>query len=478
MTKLPLPPIDAVLRVDFQAFMEFAWPIVSGSPINLDAPYLSYAAALIQSAIDGDQPRLALHAAPRHGKSILVSVILPAFLLVRDSTAKVLCVTHDEKLGETHHNDTRKLLEHPRIKKLTPGLKLRKDTSDAIVTTKGGFRKAFTMAGNITGHGGDFLIIDDPINAKNASSETLLDQANEQIRYLITRLDQPKEARAILAMQRLRINDAGDLAKEMGWTSVSLPLVAPFDEEWQVGSFKYLRKKGEYLDPGRIGPEEEAALRRELGSAAFEAQYQQNPLPAGGGYVKWHWFKTYTTLPPLEAIFQSWDVATIEKGGNYSVCTTWGYAAGKFYLIDIWRRQITSPDLLKAIKALDQKYQPNLIVIEGNGVGGPIVQFARADGLDHVWPSIPSKSKKDRFESIAPIIERGEVYLPASATWLKSFHDEVLAFPEGKYDDQADSMSQFLNEIGNIFRLAHIEAPPQYAQTLEVRIYPLNLRFG
>jgi predicted phage terminase large subunit-like protein len=41
-------------------------------------------------------------------------------------------------------------------------------------------------------------------------------------------------------------------------------------------------------------------------------------------------------------------------------------------------------------------------------------------------------------------IEAGHVFLPKSATWLEEFKAEMLVFPNGKFDDQVDSVSQFL----------------------------------
>ena len=43
-----------------------------------------------------------------------------------------------------------------------------------------------------------------------------------------------------------------------------------------------------------------------------------------------------------------------------------------------------------------------------------------------------------------PKIEAGHVWLPRSAPWLETFKDEVCRFPGGRYDDQVDSLSQYL----------------------------------
>lgn len=42
-------------------------------------------------------------------------------------------------------------------------------------------------------------------------------------------------------------------------------------------------------------------------------------------------------------------------------------------------------------------------------------------------------------------IESGAVQLPPTAPWLDAFRTELMAFPHGKHDDQADALSQLIN---------------------------------
>ena len=46
-------------------------------------------------------------------------------------------------------------------------------------------------------------------------------------------------------------------------------------------------------------------------------------------------------------------------------------------------------------------------------------------------------------------IEAGHVHLPNSAPWLGEFLTELLSFPNGRHDDQVDSVSQFLRWLQN-----------------------------
>jgi predicted phage terminase large subunit-like protein len=56
----------------------------------------------------------------------------------------------------------------------------------------------------------------------------------------------------------------------------------------------------------------------------------------------------------------------------------------------------------------------------------------------------PEGSKTDRMAVQVNKIEAGHVHLPKEADWLDSFLLELLAFPNGRHDDQVDSVSQFL----------------------------------
>src|SRR5712671_5175737 len=61
----------------------------------------------------------------------------------------------------------------------------------------------------------------------------------------------------------------------------------------------------------------------------------------------------------------------------------------------------------------------------------------------------PEGSKVDRMAAQSAKIEAGHVHLPNSAPWLGDFLMELLSFPNGRHDDQVDSVSQFLRWFQN-----------------------------
>ncbi len=59
----------------------------------------------------------------------------------------------------------------------------------------------------------------------------------------------------------------------------------------------------------------------------------------------------------------------------------------------------------------------------------------------------PQGDKVTRLHAQSAVIEQGRVHLPERAPWLDAFLSELAQFPQGKHDDQVDSMSQFLTWI-------------------------------
>ena len=66
-------------------------------------------------------------------------------------------------------------------------------------------------------------------------------------------------------------------------------------------------------------------------------------------------------------------------------------------------------------------------------------------GMIHPIGCKPEGSKQDRMVAQSAKIEAGHVHLPREADWLDTLLLEFLAFPNGRHDDQVDSVSQFLN---------------------------------
>ena len=97
--------------------------------------------------------------------------------------------------------------------------------------------------------------------------------------------------------------------------------------------------------------------------------------------------------------------------------------------------------------ALAQEHACDRVLIEDAGPGMNLLQDLRHSPTPGTLRPIgvrPEGGKLERMASQTAKIEAGHVHLPENAPWLPEFLAELLAFPNGRHDDQVDSVSQFL----------------------------------
>jgi hypothetical protein len=102
--------VDAAMRTDLYAFLQASFPIVSGGSKLLLNWHLEAITAALTRVIRGETRRLIITIPPRSLKSICASVALPAFVLGRDPTRRIVCVSYSEGLARKHANDCRALM--------------------------------------------------------------------------------------------------------------------------------------------------------------------------------------------------------------------------------------------------------------------------------------------------------------------------------------------------------------------------------
>lgn len=73
----------------------------------------------------------------------------------------------------------------------------------------------------------------------------------------------------------------------------------------------------------------------------------------------------------------------------------------------------------------------------------------------------PREGKVERMLGQVAKIESGLVRIPRSAEWLEAFLNEVSAFPNGRHDDQVDSLSQFLEYTGTTMGIMLLTTNPE-----------------
>lgn len=184
-----------------------------------------------------------------------------------------------------------------------------------------------------------------------------------------------------------------------------------------------------------------------MGTYDFEAQYQQRPVPKAGLLIKPAWFGEFPHVPCLPSggrYVMSWDTAAkTGEHNDYSVCTVWVKSGGAYHLVDVVRCKLEYPDLRRKMIQLSEIRSPGITLIEDAGPGTSLIQDLKRQGLRVIGVK-PDRDKVSRIMSHLPLIEAGAIELPSSAPWKGEFLSEMAAFPNGKHDDQGDSVAQYL----------------------------------
>lgn len=448
-----------ILKSDFCSFMQRCFHELNPQTPFFMNPYIELLAARLDACRRGEIKRLIINIPPRHLKSICASVAFPAFLLGHNPSVAVISASYGQDLSDKMARDCRNIMSSNFYKEIFPTrLSEEKHSIEEFVTTQKGYRLSTSVGGVLTGRGADFIIIDDPMKPDEALSETRRKSVNEWYdNTLYTRLNDKQNGCIIMIMQRLHEDDlVGHVLEQEKWEVISFPAIAEQDEEHMVktplGILKFQRKAGEPLHPERENLATLAVLCQTMGEYNFQSQYQQAPMPPGGGMVKKQWLKFYEPgeqPAKFDLILQSWDTANkVTELSDYSVCTTWGKKKNDFYLLNVFRRRMEFPDLKRAVREQANFYKATTVLIEDKASGTQLIQdlqHERLRGVKAYEPTAAGNDKVMRLNAQTYAIENGQVLLPREAHWLEEYIKELTGFPGSKYDDQVDSTSQALD---------------------------------
>ena len=445
---------DTLLRQDFATFAARCFYELNPQAELAMNWHIEVIAAKLAAVRQGKIRRLIINLPPRHLKSLLASIALPAWCLGHDPSAQILCVSYAQDLSDKLARDCRSIMTSSWYRRIFPTrLAAHRQAVQEFVTTRQGYRLASSNGGVLTGRGADIILIDDPLKPEEALSDTQRHAANDWYDHtLYSRQNDKQHGAIVIIMQRLHEDDlVGHVLGQEPWEVVSFPAIAERDEVHDIetiwGPKRFIRYRGEALHLSREPLATLDHIRSTIGEYDFAGQYQQSPAPLGGGLVKIEWFRLYKDLPErFDRIVQSWDTANkATELSDYRVCTTWGIAGKNLYLIGLLRQRLEYPGLKRAVREQQSLFAANVVLIEDKASGTQLIQELIVDGCYAVTRYTPDCDKIMRMHAQTAIIENGFVHLPETAPWLAEYLHEMSTFPKGKHDDQVDSTAQFLD---------------------------------
>lgn len=414
----------------------------------------------LQGIIDGNCNRLILQVPPRTGKSLLSSILLPAAYLKAHPERFVGISSYSAELSQGFSRKARDFFRESGGQ-LDPS----QQAVNAWGTQGGGGLWAAGVGGAITGRSGHLLIIDDPVkNREEAESPRMMEKLWDwYASTLYTRLE-PEVGAIVVIQTRWSENDMiGQLidnefnVSEKGrenWTIVDFPALyedagsRPLLPEHCEIIPDWRTEEGQALCPQRYDEDDYERIREAIGTREFASLYQQRPAPIGGNMFDPSWWQYYshdTIMPNFDRVMLSVDCTfTDANTSDFVVGMVVGQSGPNFYVLDLFRERTDVIGTMAMIARMYKRHELDGTVIELAASGYAVYQMARKK-VPGLIGFKPEKSKEARAAGVVPLVEAGNVYLPASAPWLDALISEFSLFPAAKNDDQVDALTMAIN---------------------------------
>jgi len=198
-----------------------------------------------------------------------------------------------------------------------------------------------------------------------------------------------------------------------------------------------------------------------MSQASWESEYQQNPIPVGGGMFPIEKFQVVPALDhrEIKRSVRYWDKAGTADGGAFTVGVLmhWLHDA-RFVVGDVRRGQWSALDREKVIKStaeMDKQAFPRHFIWVEQEPGSSGMESAQATirmlAGWNVSADRVTGNKQDRAQPYSAQVQAGNVLLLAGE-WNRAFLDEHETFPAGKYKDQVDAAAGAFNKIASQYQ--------------------------
>jgi len=442
-------------REDFLIFVQLVYPDFQ------IGPHHRLLAKKLMELEKGTTKRLMFFLPPRSSKSLMASVLFPAWVLGRHARWFLMNVSYGAKLSEGFGRDVRDLVARDIYSLIFPETKLRADVKAAGKwhTTSGGQFNAAGTTGGIAGRGAHVAIIDDPLSEQDAYSKASRQHVIDWYPAGLRSRLQPS-GRIALVMTRWHEDDlAGHLLREAEndpkadqWEVVNVPAILT-DETgnessyWPVSEAGRLLAEKEGIHTG-WPLEELVSTRDNMPSYQWNALYMQAPSSEEGAIIKREYWKKWREYSPpnCEYILMSCDTAFGARETNdYNAFTRWGIfhdhnGIPNVVLLGAEKHRLEYPELRVKAQDLYEQWAPDGVLIEKKASGQSLLQDMRSGGVPVIEYN-PDRDKVARAHVCTPIMHAGRVHVP-DMKWVEEVIDECAAFPYGKHDDYVDTVTQ------------------------------------
>lgn len=480
-------------------FIKSGWHILHPKRAFVEGWVIQAIAEHLEAVTDGQITRLLVNVPPGSLKSLSTATFWPAWEWgpCNMPDMQFLTTSYKEDYAKRDARRMRDVIIDPwYTQKWGDRFSLTRIGESSFANDHTGWREAMPFA-SLTSGRADRVLIDDPHSTEGALSDN---ERQKAVRIFLesvpTRVNDPDKSAIIVIMQRLHDSDVSGtaLSYDLGYEHLMIPM--EFDPGRKcytsIGWEDPRTEENELMFPERFPRHVVDRDKIPLGKWGVAGQFQQAPVPRGGGIIKredWQLWgdyedpenQRYRSYPQFEFILASIDTAYTEKEENDgSALTIWGifrdngpsaqatpdgrvsvaeWGVPKAFLMWATTERMALNDLVQVTAKWCRKFKVDRLLIEAKANGISVAQEMERLYADERWSVEmvePKGDKVARVYSVEPIFSAGLVYAPyevydvSTGAWnTRRWCDEVITqaevFPKGAHDDSVDSMSMALS---------------------------------
>lgn len=474
---VPIPGAPVAEDPDDPADFDGDWRCEAGEHLPLAAHHRLILDE-VQACLERPMGRLMLFFPPGSAKSTYAGVLAPAWAMGKWSGYKVISTSYAAKPAFRSSKRTRAICGSPEYVSIWPGRAMIQHGSAAVdewSLTNDSTLLASGILGAVTSARADALIIDDPVKGRQDADSPAVQKATLEAYDddLLTRLK--PNASVILIQTRWSPNDlAGSILPE-GWDGESGDVLCRDGQVWRVlrvpaeadrADDPLGRQPGEMLWPEWFPAAHWEQYRHK--ARTWASLYQQLPRAESGNQFEREWFRWYDpdatpgdklfaegaecALPLQLKIYGASDYAVTElqlEKKNEPDFTEHGVfglelaAEPRLFARDWYFKQAELDTTVGAQLAMVRQWKPDRWFGEKGGQENAVRPVRRllsreADtfaGYEYL-PSVVDKVA--RIQSFRGMVKAGRVFLPINRPWAQRLVDQLVNFPQGRFDDGAD----------------------------------------
>ena len=394
----------------------------------------------------------------RSTKSLIVTVMFPVWAWIKSPKLRFITSSYSATLSIELSTKSRDIIFSDWFQsRWNDVFYIKKDQNlkERYENNHIGMRRATSVGGTVTGQGGDFLIVDDPLSPQMANSTTERDNANEWYRTTFySRLNQADIGVRIIIMQRVHEEDLSgfllDKQTRLNYKHICIPATNEDGNIKPKSLESFYNKKTGLFWEDRFSRKILDDYKSALGTYGYAGQLQQSPNPIDSGMIQRDWFKIDRYRKEEAIVNFIIDPAyTANQKNDPSALLAYTYIDNKWQIVECVNVRKEFPELVKFIPEWVQKNgytNKSRIYVEPKASGKSIVQtLVRETGLNVKEDTPPTKDKVARVSDVSASLESGRVSL-LSGKWNEEFLEQLSKFPSAKHDDMVDCLVMAVNK--------------------------------